>query len=244
METPFSFVEWILVVTTSLITIVGAVWTSMSYGRRPRFVVGVPPSDEEQKSKGIPHKRIGRKSIVSQFRHRSDCMARMIRDKQEVSERDFRRLFSAPLRTRVLNLTSENKAVLPVVVENSGSRAARDYKLGVQILNPYVHVVDIASESLDLGAFYANRPDLVENQDLKSVDRRIIEAYDNYMDIGEQYGDMVFLEGDLEGGMYELTILTVIIEPAVERFAIAYSIDCADFWLSKKAFFQGFIVTK
>lgn len=244
MGPSFSFVEWILVVTTSLIAIVGAVWTSMSYGRRPRFVVGVPPSDEERKSKGIQRKRIGRKSIVSQFRHRSDCMARTIKDKQEISERDFRRLFSDPLRTRLLKLTSENKAVLPIVVENSGSRAARDYKLGIQILNPYVHVADITTESLDLGAFYANRPDLIENQDLRSADRRIIEAYDNYMDIGEQYGDMVFLEGDLEGEMYELTILTVVIEPAVERFVIAYSIDCSDFWLSRKAFFQGFVVTK
>lgn len=243
MELSFSFVEWILIVTTSIIA-VGAVWTSMSYSRRPRFIVGVPPSDQEQKSKGIPRNSIGRKSIVSQFRHKSDCTARTIRDRQELSERDFQRLFSDHLRTRLLKLTSRNKAVLPLVVENSGSRAARDYKFGIQILSPYVHVTDIIAESLDVGALYASRSDLIENQDLRSVDRKIVEAYDNYMDIGEQYGDMVFLEGDLEGEMYELVILTVIIEPSVDRFVIAYSIDCSDFWLSRKAFFQGFVVTK
>jgi hypothetical protein len=244
MEPSLSFAEWTLVVTTSLITIVGAIWTLMSYCRRPRFVVGVPPSDAEQKSKGIPLARIGRRSIVNQFRHRSDCLARMVRDKQGISQQDFRQLFSDPLRTRLLNLTSGNKATLPVVVENSGSRAARDYKLGIQILNPYVHIADITTESLDVGTFYANRVDLIENDSLRSVDRRIIKAYDNYMDIGEQYGDMIFLEGDLEGGMYELTILTLTVEPFIERFIIVYSIDCSDFWLSRRAFFQGFIITK
>jgi hypothetical protein len=141
-------------------------------------------------------------------------------------------------------LTPDNRGILAVVVENFGARAAREYILSIQILSPHVHVTDITTESLVLGAFYANREDMIESTNLRFTDRKIIEAYDNYMELGEQYGDTIFLQGDLEGGMFELIILKIAVEPFVDKFVIAYSLDCSDWWLSRQAFFQGFVVRR
>jgi hypothetical protein len=239
-----SLLEWTFAISSSFVAIAGSIWASLSYLKRPRFIIGAPPDFQEQKAKKITPNKVGRQSLINQFKHNSVCMAVKVKDKTEISENDYKRIFSNKFRTRDINMSPDGKVSLYIVTENIGGRAARDYRLAVEILSPKVHVKNILPESLEIGAFYSNRPDLVENKDLKCVNKRIVKAYDNYMDIGDDYGDMLFLEGDLESGMYELIILDLFIESRLDCFIIVFAIDCSDFWLSKAPFIQGFKVNR
>lgn len=235
------FIQWVEFGTTllavSVLVIIGSVLAYIKWSRRPSFIIGVPPFQAE----GIPRGEIGHTSIRDQFRHRKACFAVHLCEKRKLTKRDQRKLFDNRFRRRTLHLSPENSCTIPVVVENRGRRAARDYILVIIFHEPCVHVVDVVRESLDLNAFYCNRIDLVENPELKTFNapKEIVQAYDNYMG---KYGDLVFLTGVLEAGVYEMVLLKIVVEPSVKRFIIGYSLDCSDGWTSKEVFFQGFVI--
>ena len=245
-----------------LTAIGGAIWAALSYLRRPRFIVGMPPTSEEQKAKSIPFEMVGRRSTITQFRYNPACMASPMNEKEALSKKDYSELLSNEknFRARVLQPDAKGRVKLAVAVENTGGRAAREYILGIQILSSRVHVVDIMTESLDVHDIYATDPSFIENRKIKSkVHSEIIKMYNDFMKIGDpekkffgddQYGDIIFLRGDLEAGMYEMVLFTLAVEPGTEGFeliehgfkgfVVGYSIDCRDFWLTRQAFFQGF----
>lgn len=230
------------IVTGGIIVLVGALWTLLKWTRRPRFIIGVPPLFSEQIKKRIPSNKVGKRSIWNQFKHKNNCFAVAIHDKEYLTDSDERRLFMDNLKCRVLEL-DENRCVnLPVIVENCGQRTAEDYVLGISFLSPKVHILDVSTESLDINAFYCTDKDAIENFTLKKVmaNDRIVEAYDKYMNIGEQYGDIIFFTGALEGGMYEMILIKIQCEIDVNKFIIGFSLGCSDGWLSNQSFFQGF----
>lgn len=239
---------FVTIIVGGLIALVGTIWTIARWYGRPRFAVGVPPTFAEQEQKGISQQALGRRSITTEFKHDSRCLARRLwRERETLTGSYLNRLFSDTKRCRTLELSGRNSATLSVIVENKGRRAARDYIIAISVISPHIHIVDVATESLRFNTFYCNRDDLVENDDLKRyiADKRIVQAYDSYMDVGEQYGDTIFLIGELESGAYEM-ILTKIVrsDNDTDRFVVRYHLDCSDGWISKQTFFQGFTIGK
>ncbi len=237
----FQWAEWGATIAVSVLIIVGTYF--LAYRRwsgRPRFIVGVPPFPTEK----THPKKIGHTSSRDQFRHRKDCFAIRLREKQGFSKRDNKKLFDKPLRCRTIHLDLENHCTLPVVAENYGKRAARDYLLEIVSHEPRIHIIDVVRESLDISVFCCNRIDLVENpRELKKhiATKKIMDAYDDYMG---KYGDLLFLMGTLESGTYEMVSLKIMVEPEVDRFVIGYSLDCSDGWVSRESFFQGFKIER
>lgn len=149
-------------------------------------------------------------------------------------------------RCRDVVLDSQRKGSLAIVVENSGQRIANDYVLGVQFLQPEVHILNVKTESLTINTLYSLHPEFIKQQPLKDklADKRIVDAYNDYLHplLDEQCGDMVFLIGALEGGTYEMFLVEIVIEENIDKFQIRYFVDCSDSWISQQTFFQGFVV--
>lgn len=227
----------IVTLVVGILIIIGIGVALYRWSGRPRFIVGVPPFQAEK----IPWEKIGHTSIRDQFRHRKGCFAVYLGEKRKFSKRDEGKLFDKPLRCRILQPSPGNYCTLPIVAENCGRRAARDYILEIIFHESRVHVIDVTKESLDLSVFNCNRIDLVQNPRLKQciAPKGIMDAYDNYMG---KYGDLLFFIGTLESGAYEMVLLKIKVEPEVERFVIGYSLDCSDGWVSRETFFQGFKV--
>lgn len=236
----------VTLIVAGLVGLGGAIWTFARWYGRPSFVIGVPPTFTEQEHKGISKNDLGRRSVFNEFKHNPRCLARHIRrDKEALTESDLRGLYSDSRRCRTLELGPDDSVMLGVIVENRGHRAARDYLLAICILNPHIHIVDATTESLKLNTFYCNREDLVQNIKLRPyiANKGIVQAYDNYMDVGEQSGDMIYLKGELESGAYEMILLKIVrAESDTDRFVIRYHLDCSDGWISKQTYFQGFVI--
>ncbi len=160
------YTQWIefgFTLAVGSLVIIGLVWAFHRRSGRPRFIIGVPPFPAEK----IPREKIGHSSITDQFRHKKDCFAVHLGEKRKLSERDEKKLFDNRLRCRTLCLSPKNSCILPVVVENRGRRAARDYILEIVFHEPDVHIVDILRESLVLNAFYCNQIVQLRNPELK-----------------------------------------------------------------------------
>jgi hypothetical protein len=230
------------ILTGAFVVLGGAIWTVTRWAGRPRFVVGMPPSTSERSIKEIADQDVGHRSIVNQFKHNPRCFAVHLRDRESLKAEDEEKLYADKFRCRSLKLDGHGTVQLNVIVENSGKRAARDYLLGIQILRPDINIVDVFTESLQVGSLFPVRNHSVDNSRLEKqvADKRIVKAYDEYLEIGIQYGDMLFLEGSLEGGMYEMVLLKLKCDRNVEKFVVGYTLDCSDGWISKRAYFQGF----
>jgi len=247
------WIEWFFVVFPGAVALAVAIWGFWKWNYRPKFIVGVPPMASEQKEKNIPNKILGYKTIISEFHHNRQCFAKPFkRNEPKLSEKEMRELYLPSkrkkynYRCRDVVLDLERNGSLAIVVENSGKRIANDYVLGVQFLQPGVHILDVKMESLTVNTLYSLHPELIKNDQLKDkmVDKNIIEAYNNYLHplLDEQCGDMIFLVGALEGGTYEMVLLKIFMENNVDKFQIRYFVDCSDSWISQQTFFQGFIV--
>jgi len=240
-----SNIEPIVDIIYFVIALIAGYWSLKSYLQRPQFIVGMPPNWEEQRLKGIPRIKIGRESVIHRFKHKNYCFAKKIRyEKERFSEKDYRSLCHDVFRSRLINIDKDGKCTISIIVENNGSRAARDYIMAIQIYNKKIHISDILTESLSIDSVYASKPELIENKDVLNVstDRRIISAYKDYMGVGKLDGDIIVLHGDLESEMYELISIKLIVEKGVNEFIIGYVLDCSDFWISKEAYMQGFII--
>jgi hypothetical protein len=247
------WVEWFFVVFPGAVALVIAAWGFWKWNYRPKFIVGVPPPITEQKDKNILQKDLGRKTIISEFQHSDKCLAkRLTKNKPYLSEKDIRNLYLPSMgnrfnfRCRDVILDTKRKGSLAVIVENSGKRVANDYILGIQFLQPDVHILNVKVESLAINTFYSLHPELVQDQLLKNkmTDERIVNAYSNYLHplLDEQFGDMIFLMGALEGGTYEMVLIELSVEENIDRFQIRFFVDCSDSWISQQTFFQGFII--
>ena len=242
------WVEFVLsIVSVSVLAIIGTVYALYRWYFGPKFRVGVPPTSTERTVKGIPLNKIGRSSITAQFRHKSDCLARPIREKTRLSADDEEALYSDKLRCRLVYRKPDKSATLAVIVENYGRRTALHYTLGVSFLTPKIHITDVVTESMRVQNLYVNRVDLLNkmNKQLKAAPSEIVAVYDDYMILESQYGDMIYLNGSIDGWMYEMALFRIMVEEELSQFVIEYSIDWFDGQNSpvqKKAFFQGFKV--
>jgi hypothetical protein len=262
-----AWIEWLTVVIPGLIVLGVSGWGLFRWYQRHQFIVGVPPNKSEQQKFAGLARELGRKSITSEFLHNKECFAK----KQEWYNRWSKlqtlpkkledALYNPPRgrefnsRCRYITLSSDGEgwftASLPVIVENCGKRAARDYFLAIHLLRPEIHIIDIKTESLSVNTFYCDRRDLVKNDELKEMAcDDIRKEYNNYLhtNVGTEYGDMVYLTGQLEAKVYEMVILNVLIHKGEldslkeRKFVIRYIIDCSDGWVSSQTFFQGFII--
>ena len=248
-----TWVEWFFVVFPGAVALAVAIWGFWKWNYRPQFIVGVPPMASEQKEKNIPSKTLGNKTIISEFRHKNECFAKHLKKNEpKLSEKDMHELYIPPkgnkynFRCRDVVLDSQRKGSLAIVVENSGKRIANDYVLGVQFLQPEVHILNVKTESLAINTLYSLHPEFIKHQPLidKLTDKSIVNVYNDYLHplLDEQCGDMVFLVGALEGGTYEMILVEIVIEENIDKFQIRYFVDCSDSWISQQTFFQGFVV--
>lgn len=232
-----------------ILTIAGFVYALYRWGYGPKFRVGVPPSHQERQLKNMPLGKVGKLSITSQFRHKGIVFARQLKEKEKLTPEDINTLFNDTNRCRTVFISPEMRVSLPIIVENYGRRAAQAYVLGISFLNPGVHIVDVTTEGAEIGTIYCNDPESLKKNGHsgKLVGSDIIAAYDNYMDLGSEYGDMIFLGGPLDGWMYEMSLIEVSLDKDVERFIVGFTLNWTDGFTSpvrQKVFFQGFVVSE
>lgn len=249
---PFQWIELgFSVLAGGVLTIAASLYALYRWEFGPKFIIGVPPTTRERTEKGFRFDRVGRTSITSQIRHKPDCMAQHLREKEELNERDRHRLFHDRLRCRSVIPDSDGNLRLPVVVENYGRREAVRFTLGITIFHRGVHVVDVLTESHEVESLYEAHPSLVNptTSSLPITPAEIDQAYKSYIETPtgrtEQGGDMVYISGSEDGWMQEIVLMTVHLEQDVSRFVIGYTIDWSDGSnspVSKKALFQGFAV--
>ena len=142
-----------------------------------------------------------------------------------------------------MRVTKENMAELWIVVENRGARAARGYLMSIQFQKPGVHLTNIFAESLHLDCLFVYDPKFIE-QNLEHVDEKIIRAYKDYSDSDKIESDSAYLVGTLESKASEMVYVEIVIDPAVQEFIVTYCLDCSDFWIRNKIFYQGFKVKR
>ena len=76
--------------------------------------------------------------------------------------------------------------LLNIIVENYGKKAAREYLLGIQVLSPDANIVNVWTESPEVGALYSVTNHTLQRKELeeKLADETIVLAYDDCMEIG------------------------------------------------------------
>lgn len=235
----------ITIIAGGILVLAGFVYGAYRWCYGPRFRVGVPPTISEQTTKRIPFRKMGKKSIISQFRHSGACMAKPYGNKESLTKRNLNSLMNDRMRCRTLLKNPDNHVLLPVVIENYGRRTAKRYALGVSFMNPKVHVTAIDTEGANVGTLYAVKPELVcrVQNGAMAVPKAITDAYDNYMELDDDFGDIIYLDGALDGWMYEMILIDVLLEENVKNFVVSFSINWEDGSNSparKKQFLQAF----
>lgn len=221
--------ELVVNVLAGSIAIVAATWGLLHWHMRPRFIVGVTPSSAE----GVPMKQLGRPSVARQFVHEPASFAKRYRDKESLTSRERETLLSDAKRTRVIAVDAASRAQVPVLLANMGKRET-DVSMSIHLLPGELHVVRVEAESMQTWV-YAHDPIRLEQED--DVKESIRRAYE-YLRIPE-FGDVIYMSGVLEAGLFELSVLTVEVERRVEDMHLVFAINCSDRWLGAKTYIQG-----
>lgn len=219
--------------------------------RGPRFKVGAPPTSREAADKAIPDQVVGAWTSVLNFVHNERSLAKPV-PRRELSlddelrlERELRR---EPFRYRRVYVDDDGRGELPIVVENSGHKRAASYYLGIIMRDAGVHLCDVISEYLKINTLFVHDPARFSTRDgVRPVSPEIIAHYDDYMyrlierkraDLryrtgDKQYGDLVYLDGSLDGEMYEMVLLKLQFEPWVQHFSVAFRLGWYDNLISE-----------
>ena len=226
-------VESLVNVLAAALAIVAGTWGFLHWWMRPRFVVGITPSERDE----IALNEVGRTSVARQFIHKPDCFAARFRDKAALTLSDKRTLLEDSLRSRRIGVDPDSRARIPVLIANLGKRET-DVSLSVHLLPSGVHLVDVDTEAMDVWV-YAHNGAVLEMHD--DVEETIRDAYDAYMRFDQKgdWGDVVYIAGTLESGLFELSVLTVACEPDVDAVFAVFTINCSDRWLGVKTYIQG-----
>jgi len=226
-------VEGLINVIAAAVAVVAGAWGFLHWYMRPRFVVGITPTHNDK----IPLDELGRTSVARQFIHRPGCFAARFRDKEALTPADKDQLLEDRRRSRSIEVDAESRARIPVLIANSGNRET-EVSLSVHLLPSGVHLVRADTEAMDTWV-YAHDGARLEMED--SVEESIREAYEAYMRLPErgEWGDVVYIAGTLEAGLFELTVLTVECEPDVEAMFLVFTIHCSDRWLGVKTYIQA-----
>jgi hypothetical protein len=236
-EQPGPFWEWVQIIATIVATLLAGIpiVTYATYRVRqyfgPKFRIGSPPSRRERNSKSISKEMVGQYSAIGHFRHRKEIMAKNLdgwfgRGSNSADLKPI--LFGDKHRCRTLYIDSDDPVSLPIIVENYGMRRVPTYYVEIKFCDPRVHIVDILTESLVVQTLFLNKPALLRKRDrkLKCVSKQIVDEYEDYMYdlIPPEYGDIVYLDGSLDGQMYEMILLKLVVERDVPEFMVKFSI--------------------
>lgn len=234
-----------LAALTLLLSAVAAVWALIAWFGRPRFIVGIPPSNEEQTRNPELRGRLGELSVVSGFRHRPDCFARVFRDVPWMTLDQRARYMNDRRRAREVRVGADGLVRIAAVFENYGRRMAKDFTASISFLpdpnDATVQITDVAAEDLDLTGIYSEHPDLLaEHLRGRATAPQIVAAYDNYLPPhAPTWGDAIFLCGTLESRMYVLVSVTVRPAAQTQSFLVLFGLDCSDGWLRAQTRMQG-----
>ena len=255
--------SWVVLVSVlaNLVSIVGfsvtliTLWAlKRQYDARkrgPRFKVGAPPTSREALDKAIPDRIVGEWTSVLNFVHNEQSLAKFI-PRRELSlddelrlERELRR---DPFRYRRVYVDDDGNGELPIIVENCGHKRAPSYYLGIIMRDAGVHLCDVVSEYLKINTLFVHDPARFSVRDgVHPVPAEIIAQYEDYMyrliekkhaelryrTGDKQYGDIVYLDGALDGEMYEMVLLKVRVEPWVRHFSVAFRLGWYDSLISE-----------
>jgi hypothetical protein len=233
--------------------IFGAGWALAKWYGRPRFICGIPPSEDEQQEKRIPPELVGRPSLSHGYKHRARCFARRLcrPHKRELSPRDIRRA-SDPLRARALQAGRKGDILFPLLIANRGHRIALDYTVSIVIYpsrrcqtagtDSGVHIVDVLVESFKLN-LYVSDPTRVRRPEIRAlISADPIRRDYGYMTDGLSV-DGIYLSGTIvEAGSYELVHVDAEVESSVDSFYLLFAVSCSDGWMRDAAYLQRCVV--
>jgi len=82
-----------------------------------------------------------------------------------------------------------------------------------------------------------------EDPKLSSVAPEIRQAYESYMKDLPEWGDILYLSGELEAGLYEIAVLKVVFKEYVSEIFLIFTVNCSDRWLRVETYIQACRVT-
>lgn len=229
--------------------IAGTGWAVAKWVNRPRFICGIPPAPEEQKTKRIDPKKIGHASVSHGYRHRSRCFAHRLRrrHKRALSRRDLRKT-ADPLRCRTIRVGDDGVAAFPVLIANSGHRIALDYTVSIIFLEHKPgtgpHLVDVLTESLEFN-LYVSDPSTLRRDELRNrLSAEAIRDDYSYMPERGVSIDGIYLSGSVvEAGSYELVHVEAQLGESAEEFFVLYTVSCSDGWMRDVTYVQRCVVS-
>lgn len=243
---------WVIILSAlaNVFSIVGFSVTAITlvtfwarYERRkkgPRFKVGSPPTAREASDKHIAADAVGEWTSVLNFVHSERSLARRV-EKQNLSVEEEnkleRELRQEPCRYRRIYVDASGYGELPVIVENCGSRRAPSSYLGIIMRDSGVQVVGAVSEYMKISTLFVHDPAAFDSSQngAQPVSKEIVDRYADYMYplIEKKYGDIVYLEGALDGEMYEMVLLKIRVEPGLRDFSVAFRLGWHDTLISE-----------
>ena len=227
----------------AVVGLAGTGWIFFRWQKRPKFLCGIPPRRREQEALGLAPERLGKRSLITAFSHAPHCFAERLRRGHRIevlTDEARQKLLARTERCRTIQLDENGRAKIPVLFANTGGRVAANYTATMTLYaeDGGVHVTDVVAETLKPW-LYLDRPELLE-RDVAHADPEIVEMYDDYMmEVVTHWGDVVVLEGNLEAYLYELVLVSVLVEERIEDFAVVFTVDCSDGWAGVQTYIQG-----
>jgi len=244
MDIPL-WLKWAQGLLTVCAGVVAATWGIARWYRRPKIIIGVPPSTSEREAKYISENKLGAKKVVTQFEYSDECLAYEITQSRKMKLEEDSYIFNDKFKCRNISV-SENKVILGVIVYNNGYRAAMDFYLAIYFYEPKIHVSEVVFETFELDSFYPEEIRSVKSETLsnKMADERIVGCYDDHLDWDENWGDILFIKGDIPGSDCELIFIELEIQPSIDRFKIGFAFDCPNEITKRQYFIQGIILNR
>src|SRR3989338_567531 len=136
----FKMVEFINL-AASIVTVLGLsyiVYSIYKWINRPRFIIGILPSKEEQTVLGS----IGTKSSFDEYYFNSKILAHRINQEHQLL--DLSRYEES---AKKIHADKSNHIDLSSVIQNIGKIEAQRYKLAIFFDNPQIELIDVHTET-------------------------------------------------------------------------------------------------
>ena len=221
----------IVTIAASLVSVLGVIALIYQFYRwttAPKFIIGVLPKKEEMDKKRI--ESVGERSFFDEVHYKVELLAQRIK-----KENDLIRAQKNTLSSREVRL--ENDILdIPIVVQNVGKRNSTYYSIGIGYDNDNIRLVDIQTETLEIGGLYVQDKSVFKNSELvEKIPRKEIRLMYNEIGLTRDY---LNLYGELNSYTFEMIYLKILIPEDCNDFNIVFRIDCPSAFLKRFIYAQ------